>query len=377
MMNARYRFLRGLSPFFGACAVLPGNPASAQGPGGMPLNFGAAADMVFSAPTRDLEESEFDVRAFEINIGAPVDPYFDFLATLAWEDDEAELEEAWVSTVLPWNLKLKFGREFLPFGNLNPIHEHDYPQVNAPSVHEAFTSDGAMIGDGAHLEYLAPYLNPTLTLIVGVYDEVHGSVGRRIDGFPLLARAQSFYQSPLGEHALMAGASFLTSAGSRDPMEDRLDADGFTSDDRARGKLDYLFGLDLKYKYSPGITTYQGLVLGAEYLYASYDAYKNHADFTPGLQVDADSGFYVYAEWNFDRFRGVGYRYDRTDVLFSSLEGGAGMEGHTLYKQWRPTEFSRLRLQYQFADNDLEDETEHTVMLQATFFIGWHPPHRF
>lgn len=369
----------------GAVSVMGGmwlTVNTAQGSGGaglagMPMNIGAGVDMVLEVPLRDADDSEFEVRAFELNIGAPVDPYFDFLATLSWHEGEIDLEEAWVSTILPGNIKLQFGREFIPFGYLNRVHEHDFPQVDQPYVIEGLTTDHGFIGDGAHVEYVAPFFNPTLTLIAGAYNNISHSVGRRIDGFPLLGRIQTYYQTPNGRHSVLAGASYLTSAGNKDPIESRLNEDGQTTDRRARGKMDYTFGLDLKYKFLTGTTTYQGLTLGAEFLKVSYDAYENHVDYVPGLDAGSDEGFYAYLEWDFNRFHGVGYRYDLTDVLFSRLEDNAQIEAHSVYYQWRATEFSRFRLQYQYAQDDREDDAEHMVLLQGTYFIGWHPPHRF
>lgn len=351
--------------------------ASGMGLAGTPLNIGAGVDIVLEAPLRDSNETEFEVRAFELNIGAPVDPYFDMLVTLSWHEGEIDLEEAWVSTILPGNLKLQFGREFIPFGYLNRVHEHDFPQVDQPYVIEGLTTDHGFIGDGGHIEFVAPFFNPTLTLIAGAYNQIEHSVGRRIDGYPLLGRVQTFYQTPNGRHSILAGASYLTSAGSRDPMEDRLNADGLTSDRRARGKMDYTFGLDFKYRFLTGTETYRGLTLGAEFLKVSYDAYENHVDYVPGLDAGSDEGFYIYADWDFNRFHGIGYRYDLTDVLFSKLEDGARIEAHSVYYQWRPTDFSRFRIQYQYADDDREDDAEHFVFMQGTYFIGWHPPHRF
>lgn len=364
-----------------SASVLMAAPVSQASGGaglaGMPLNIGAGVDIVLEAPLREPDDSEFEVRAFELNIGAPVDPYFDLLVTLSWHEGEFDLEEAWVSTILPGNFKLQIGREFIPFGYLNRVHEHDFPQVDQPYVIEGLTTDHGFIGDGGHLEYVAPFLNPTLTLIAGIYDNIQHSVGRRIDGFPVLGRIQTFFESPNGRHSLLAGASYLTSIGNKDPMEDRLNANGQTTDHRARGKMDYTLGFDLKYKFNPGSTTYRGLTLGAEFLRVSYSAYENHNDYVPGLSLGSDSGFYSYLEWDFNRFHGIGYRYDLSDVLFSSAQDNAQIEAHSIYYQWRPTEFSRIRVQYQYAEDDREDESEHLVMLQGTYFIGWHPPHRF
>ncbi len=349
-------------------------PASASGVGiaGTPINFGAVLDTVFMTPVDDTKESEFEVRAFELNIGAPVDPYFDLLVTLGWHEGEFELEEAWISAILPYNIKVQAGRELLPFGYLNRVHEHDFPQVDQPYVIEGLLTDHGLIGDGGHIEFLAPFLNPTLSLNVGIYDSIQHSVGRRIDGFPWVGRIQSFYQSPSGSHSLLTGASYLNSVSDKDPMEGRS-----MSDPRARGKVNYMAGIDIKYKWTPEGRTYRGLTLGGEYLYIDYDPYKEHDVYVPGLNVGHDKGFFAYAAWDFDRFWGIGYRYDNTDVLFSRLEDNAGIEAHSVYGEWRATEFSRLRLQYQYVDDELAGEKDNLVMVQGTFFIGWHPPHLF
>lgn len=342
-----------------------------------PLNFGATIDMVMTMPVEERNDTDFEIRSFEINIGGPVDPYFDALVTVAWEDGDAELEEAWVSAILPYGFRAVVGRSFIPFGSLNQIHVHDYPQVDVPFVLDGLTTDHGMIGDGGHLEYLLPFESPTLNLFAGVYDRIQHSIGRRIEGFPVIVRAESFAQWDDGAHAVLGGISYLNSFGDKDLMEGRNPADP-----RARGKIDQAFGVDLKYRWNEGSVTGRGVTLGGEYLFFDYERYDAHAIndpssevFVPGADPGSDNGFYLYGQWDFDRFWGVGYRYDRSDILFSSLESDSKITGHSIYGQWHPTEFSRLRLQYQYRERGNEDE--HIVFLQGTFTLGWHPPHRF
>jgi hypothetical protein len=234
-----------------------------------------------------------------------------------------------------------------------------------------------MIGDGGHIELMLPFYNPAITISAGIYDRIQNSIGRRIEGFPVIGRIQSFYESPTGDHSVLMGASYLSSVGDKDLMEGRLDDAGQTSDRRTQGKINYATGLDVKYKWSSEGLTYRGFTLGAEYIHVDYDAYENHVGYLPDLDIGNDKGFYVYGQWDFNRFWALGYRYDNSDILFSSLADDATIKAHSVYGQWRPTEFSRLRLQYQYLDDAREDDPEHLVMLQATFFIGWHPPHRF
>ncbi|KMQ51724.1 Zinc-regulated TonB-dependent outer membrane receptor [Chitinispirillum alkaliphilum] len=323
-------------------------------------------------------DTEFELRAIELNIGAPVDPFFDALVTISYHEEEIELEEGWVSATLPLNLKLQVGREFIPFGYLNRIHEHDFPQADQPYVIEGLTTDHGFIGDGGHIEIMAPFFNPTLSLILGAYQNIGHSVGRRIKGTPVLARLQSYAQSPSGKHEFLYGASYLTSFGERNRLEGR------NSDRRALGHSNQVAGLDFKYKFSPGGQTYRGLTVGAEYLYVDYEPNQAHniynpdsaayvQDFDPGT----DQGFYLFTHWNFNRFWGAGYRFDYTDVLFGSQVENEKLTAHSVYGEWRATEFSRIRLQYQHLIDPREDAPENLLMLQGTFFIGWHPPHRF
>lgn len=357
-----------------------GSGAGQGGPGQTPLNIGASLDLVggvFSEDNDEGQKGEFELRAFELNIGAPVDPYWDMFVAFGYHEGEFDLEEAWVSTVLPFNFKLTVGRELLPFGYLNRKHEHDFPQIDQPYVIEGLTTDHGMIGDGGHIEYLTPLINPTLTLSVGAYQDIGHSVGRRIDGTPVVSRAHSYFQSPGGNHELLIGGSFLTGFGGRDRMEDRLDDAGETDDDRALGKTKFLAGFDFKYRYTPGGQTYRGLTIAGEYLYADYDPYENHTDFDPNDNLGSDHGLYAYVQWDFNRFRGAGYRFDYTDVLFSYQIDSKKLTAHSVYGIWRATEFSMLKVQYQYVDDPREDKAEHRGLIQGVFFLGWHPPHRF
>lgn len=349
---------------------LMGQGIISGGISGTPIDIGVCIDILQILS----DDSEFELRAVELNIGAPVDPYFEMTTVISWHEGEFDIEEAFVSAILPGNFKLQAGRELLPIGYLNRIHEHDFPQADQPLVIELLTTDHGLIGDGAHIEWLAPAYNPVINLSAGIYESIGHSIGRRFDGHPVFSRLQTYWES--GGHGLLAGSSYLTGFGNNDTMEGRLDSDGMTSDRRARGKIKQGFGFDLKYKYRPDGRTYRGLTIGGEYLQFNYKPYANHIDIDDETDIGSDSGLYAYIHWDFDRFWGIGYRYDDTDVLFSNLEDDGRIKAHSLYGEWRATEFSRIRLQYQNL-NDSRGESEHIVFLQGTFIIGWHPPHRF
>ncbi len=364
--------------------AVSGRNAEASGGGlfGTPIELGAGLDLVLEAPIDELADTTFEVREFELNIGAPVDPYFYMLATLAYDDGEIGLEEGWVSAILPWNFKLQVGREMTPFGYLNRLHPHDFPQIDPPFVFDNLLTDHGMIGDGGHLEWMAPLINPTLTLNAGIYSRMEHSIGRRMDGVPYQLRAQTYAESGCGGHAVLAGVSYLAVVGDRDF------AAGRETDPRARGKVRNIYAADLKYRWGViGRRTGRGLTIGGEFFHVDYERNPDHELYNPDLGGDpdathpgSDQGFYAYAHWDFDRFWGLGYRFDHSDILFSRLTGDTREIGHSIYGQWWGTEFSRVRLQYQLRDTraaGAESDLEHIVLLQGTYFIGWHPPHRF
>ena len=131
---------------------------SQGGLGGIPINIGMSMDTTLMVPLRETGDSKFELKAVELMIGATVDPFFDFFTSISYHEGETDVEEAWVSAVLPFNLKVKFWRELVPFGYLNRFHEHDFPQIDQLYVIENLLTDHGLVGDGGHIEFLAPFL---------------------------------------------------------------------------------------------------------------------------------------------------------------------------------------------------------------------------
>ncbi len=369
----------------------PTVPGAAIGPGqramGSPVNLGIVPDFVWDFRD-DLGRSDFGLREVELNFGGAIDPYFEAVLTVSYADDDGfDMEEAYISStyfpgeLLGMNLMAQAGREFIPFGYLNRIHLHDFPQVDPPFVIEELTTDHGFIGNGAHLEWLAPLFNPTFSVSAGFYDSIEHSVGRRIEGRPAVLRLQSYWESQDGNHGFLAGVSGLSGIG-------RTDGRRPETDYRTVGQTRHVIGADLRYRWSP-TGEKRGLISGTEFLRQAAKIHRRadaddlrdyQEDFSDGDRI-RDLGFYAYSQYDFNPFYSAGYRFDYTDLLLS--DGDADLYGHSLYGEYRPSEFSRLRLQYQFRDgdnfirSDRMASNEHRVLLQATFFLGWHPPHVF
>ena len=97
-------------------------------------------------------------------------------------------------------------------------------------------------------------------------------------------------------------------------------------------------------------------------------------------------GWYAQATWKFARSWGTGIRYDMLDSDNKGSEPGvldeAGLvsNGHTpkrasVMVEWVPSEYSRIRLQYN--RDDSYQVSDDQVYLQYTFSIGSHGAHAF
>jgi hypothetical protein len=331
------------------------------------LSIEAELEMLYVTAVDQLDQGSFEGPALELSLQTQLSPAVDLLITLGVEEDTMTLEEAQVGLALPKNFNLSLGRERLAFGSLNPLHEHDHFQVDTPYVLEGLLTGDGLVGDGGHIQYTSPFLNQEVHFLLGVYERLQHDVGKRVQSYPWLGRVQSSFQSSENKHSFVLGASYLSSMGNRDLLE----AEEKTRDVNLRGILDSAHVVDLRYTWSPKGDEDQGLTLGGEYVTLAYEAYTEHEAYSQDLRIGQDKGLYLYAHWDFNPLWAMGYRYDSTDVLFSSLEEDAEIRAHSVYGQWRPQEFVEIKLQYQHLEDEREEDKEHILMLQTKFFLSW------
>jgi hypothetical protein len=130
-----------------------------------------------------------------------------------------------------------------------------------------------------------------------------------------------------------------------------------------------LWAADLTVRHQPGTSgTYQGLVWGTEWLWND-QRFEERDD--EGMLIDTvrnhRMGGYSYVEAFFARQYSVGTRFD-----YSEAPDGDSDLAQTVsaFVTWMPSEFQRLRFQF---DNTWGDqETNQRFTLQWTAFIGSH-----
>jgi hypothetical protein len=377
----------------GSAITEPAPPAagsvSSGGREGARAQIGVIFDGTYTGGRHIADDAEF--RGVEVAIGAAVDPHFDLFTNLAFTPDEVAIEEGYVTAHLPWNLQARLGKELVPFGDLNTLHLHDQPQVDDPAVLTQFFGGEGINGVGGHIEWQAPFaVNPTLALTFGAYNRATGeatttasdkdgdgnpdvtdmfldagvfNVRDRERGALMLGRISSFTGWGNDRHGLRLGGSWLG---------DENDGTGATRTN--------VYGVDAKYRWTPDGTG-RGVVIAGEYLQQKRRESPTTLFLANGGNNLSNHGGYVYGQYNFDKRWSLGYRYDNTNTTFSSARE---ITSNSVYGEFRPSEFSRIRAQYRHDarnfdanGNGMTDDDADVYMLQFTHLIGWHPAHKF
>jgi hypothetical protein len=315
----------------------------------------------------------FNLRSAEISLFAPVDPYFNFYATIPIDEEGLELEEAYfVTTGLPAGFQIKGGKFKSGFGRLNAFHPHAWDFVDAPLPYKAFLGEEGLIEKGVQFTYLPPlpiYTILGFEVLQGDNEILFGPDARSgphaFTGF--IKSSFDFAEN----HTLLFGASV---AGGKTRTESYAPDTEFSGDS-------VLYGLEATYKWKP--SKRMSLALQAEYFYRHQngDLKDLTAELTAPFKRNQD-GLYLQALFQWERWR-FGGRFDCLDLFNDEIvQAGEKISYDKKPYRWtgsleyNPTEFSRLRLQYNYDKSDRTKVTQE-VFLQLILAVGAHGAHPF
>jgi hypothetical protein len=181
------------------------------------------------------------IREAELNLRAAIDQTFEGHLNVSAHDDtglfEIWLREAWVgsSTLIPHS-QLRVGRFALGVGQLNQIHQHDWPFISAPKEHRVFFALDQSVDEG--LEITTPLWGRSapseILLTAGVTNGY--CYGHCIDSSGAKPRVPVHYLRP---SLILAGENRLSGT------EFALDYLGYTDAD---AQLSQLMGFDFVHK---------------------------------------------------------------------------------------------------------------------------------
>jgi hypothetical protein len=290
------------------------------------------------------------VQEVELRFAANIDTYLHGDLTIAFEDDEVEIEEIIASLLVTNNLSFRAGKFFAPFGKHNLLHTHAFPFIDAPLINEEILGGEGINEVGVGGAYLLP--TPWFSEIDLLFLEGENLLfdGALNDDFLYLSHWKNLVE--LGDELTAElGGSF-----------------GYGRNELASGPYNYttLAGTDLTFKWKPaGRERYRTLIWQSEFINSSLDVDKK--------------GVYSLLQFQFARRWWVQGRYDFFTIPRDQVGGGELKQDKHRYSALLAfvlSEFSALRLQYNFLDQSIAED-EHQAFLQLNFTFGSHPAHKY
>jgi hypothetical protein len=335
-------------------------PVNADNPG---ISF--VIDGQAASNTQGVDGAGFLLATGELFISAPIDPFLRGYASInGTTEGKFDIEEAaLVTTALPGNLTVKGGRFFADFGRFSHWHDEALPFVNRPDSLDRFIG-GEAEAEGVETSWLAP-IDQFLQLTVGVYNSMGAARFENPAAFGTTSGQRSFSELTYLVHPstyfdltdtanLELGASYVS-----------------VPTDAKRA----LYGLDVTFRHQPGTSEfYQGTVVGVEWLWNSerFDGLAVGTDPVTG-EIFAGTGRfrrdagYAYFESFFGRRFSAGARFDYAENPFGAKDL---TRTYSAFITWQPSEFQRLR--FQWDDVGIAGPDDQRFTLQWTAFIGSH-----
>jgi hypothetical protein len=318
----------------------------------------------------------FNLQQVELTLGSNVDPYFRADANLVLTTEGIEIEEAYATTLsLPWNLQAKGGQFFTAFGRNNPVHPHAWDFANKPLVLGRYFGGDGLRGTGAQLSWLAP-----LPWYAEVIASLQNSTGGNAISFNPSSKTTPTSQRTLGDGlTLLRLNNFFELTESLSLNVGASYAQGPNA--QGAGNRTRILGGDVFFKFRK-IEALSAITLQVEALQRTYDS--------AGGQLK-DWGWYAQSDYRlpegYERWH-VGLRYDfvgpknvpvNTTI---ALPDGTDQDTSTRFRispvvTFYPSEFSKLRLQYDYDKPQSFDSAQHVAILQLEFAIGAHGAHKF
>jgi hypothetical protein len=325
----------------------------------------------------------------EIFLDGAVDPYFKGVADLVFKLDkdnatDVELEEVYLTTTaLPWNLQAKAGQFFSEFGRINQQHPHAWDFVDQPLVIGRMFGPEGLRNPGARLSWLVP--TPFYSELFLAAQNSQGDTA-----FSFRNTADSFFgrtpvDRPVGNLGdLLYVPRYVASFDLTDSQTIVAGLSGaFGPNASGADTRTQIYGGDLYWKWKPSwqsggfpFVAWQSEVLGRRFEAGTVGG----AAPLPSQTLD-DWGFYSQLLYGFTHRWVAGTRVDWVSSNARGLPPADRLAGRVRWSPdltFYPTEFSKIRLQYNYDHGQaIPNRNDSSVWLQAEFLLGSHAAHKF
>ena len=358
-------------------------------PGGPKLELGG----------HDPKQRGFTIQNLEMVFDGKVDPYFRGQANVVLQidphgDTAIEAEEAYLETMsLPWNLQVKAGQFFTEFGRLNPTHPHTWDFVDQPLVNGRFLGEDGLRSAGARISWLMP---------TPFYSELYMTVANSQGGTAFSFRndngGQPFFGRPSsqGRVKTLGDMLFVPRYVASFNLSDSQTLVGGASGafgPNGTGGDTQIYGVDLFYKWkSPEqhagfpFVTWQTEGMARRFHADAFAGDATAVPVLPALPSETLTDYGAYSQISYG-FRKGWVAALRGDYVFPDKHGlyeaimGTDLERASRWRispdlTWYPSEFSKIRLQYNY-DHRNGIGNDHSVWMQFEFLLGTHAAHKF
>jgi hypothetical protein len=342
----------------------------------------------------DPQQRGFNARNAEIAIDGAVDPYFEGFANIVLKLDnnnetEIELEEAFLQTTsLPFGLQVKGGQFFDAFGRINSTHPHTWEFADSPLVNGRLLGPDGLRGVGAQISWTVPV--PWYSQVLFAVQNGRGGTGY---SFRNPGDDDVFYGRTTIDREASALRDFVyvprweNSFNLSDTQTILVGVSGaFGSNDTGPHSDTQIYGGDLLYKWKSARAEggFPFVKWQTEAMYRRFEAGLGLNDTFPVAETFGDWGMYSQLLWGFKKGWVVGVRGDylhMEDSLFTDDLARQTRSRISANLTWYPTEFSKLRLQY---NHDFLEENAFlaardvdSIFFQFEFILGAHGAHKF
>ena len=339
----------------------------------------------------DLAPEGFSLGHSEIILSSNIDDKFygQFTLALAEHDGETELEieEAFFETLsLDYGLTIRGGRFYSAIGYLNQQHRHAWDFYDAPLIYRGLFGN-QYLDDGLRLSYVVP-----TDLYVELGSEVFAGGKYPAGGNHSDIGSWTAFLNVGGDIGISQSWQSGISYWAANDIEREYgghDHGGIGEVPQLTGDS-HIIGFNAIYKWAPN-GNYRERNLKLQFEYFTRDdegdlVLLNSSPLESSSLNSKQDGWYAQAIWQFIRTWSVGLRLDMVDSDNSGSdvavleEAGLANAGHepkraSIMAQWQPSEYSRIRLQYN--RDESYQVTDDQVYLQYTFSMGAHGAHQY
>jgi hypothetical protein len=331
------------------------------------------------------ETSDFQFRNLGVHIESWLDPYSRFKSAIEFNEDEAELGEAYLNLYnIADDLNLTLGKFRQQFGVVNRWHKHGLDQVDFPVALRKIFGEGGLNQTGVSLDWIMPPAGQssqqmTLQVTDGSNDRIFDDNSKNR---PSILAHYKNYRDLSKDTYLEWGLSGLVG------WNDRWDISGGTT--RSSSKETFVLGADLSLLWEPTAKMrYRNIEWRSELYWLNKDLLAPDGSGTDTINA---WGLYSYLQTKISRTIDIGVRGDfyapdtksYADISTALSLTPLAVTGDNPYLwqispyiTWWQSPFVKFRTEYDYSNGKGIETPEHVFWLQAVFSAGPHKHERY